>query len=123
MGDVTVVVAPAVLAMALIALRLHFGAVAVALVSAGLAVVWSRVETPIVKWGLVVLAPLVVSYAFYDLHFWMLTVTGPYPDGFVGSYIAWALLGLAEWGAAGLIASVITATAIAHQRTHGGTPQ
>jgi len=75
-----------------------------------------------VRWGLAVVAPLAVSYTFYVLHLWMLTVTGPYPTGYVGSYVSWAFLGLAEWGITGVIASVIAMTAIAGRRSSRKEP-
>jgi hypothetical protein len=106
----------AVLAVALVALRLHYGAIAVALVSAGLAVVWAQLRWASARWSLAVVAPVAVAYAFYGLHFWMLTVTGPYPEGYVGSYVAWAFLGLAEWGIAGAIVSLLATTTLASRR-------
>jgi hypothetical protein len=65
----------AMLAVALVALRLHYGAIALALVSAGLAVVWAQLRWASARWSLAVVAPVAVAYAFYGLHFWMLTVT------------------------------------------------
>jgi len=113
----TAVIPPAAFVTALALLRLHYGAAAVALFSASLAVVWVRLRPASARLILPVLAPLGIAYAFYNLHWWMLTASGPHPDGFVGSYAAWASAGLALWGAAGLLASLVTTLAVAAARS------
>ena len=76
---------------------LQAGAALVALVSAILALVWARLSSPSLKWGLALGTPLVLSYSLY----WLPTWQGADPF----EYSTWAPIFIGSWYIAGAAAA------------------
>ena len=78
-------------------LTLASGALVVAVVSAIFALVWARLTSAALKWGLAFGVPLGVSYVLYWLPVWF-GARDP-------EYAAWAPVFIAPWALAGVAAA------------------
>ena len=93
------------------ALSLKSGAVVVAIISALASVAWASLRSKTLTWALAIAAPLVIALALY----WLPALLGAESS----EYSSWAVIFLAPWYLAGLLASVLVVVLFGRRRRGG----